>query len=25
VPPFISNGDKVKVDTTEARYVQRAQ
>jgi elongation factor P len=25
VPPFISNGDKVKVDTTEARYIQRAQ
>ncbi len=25
VPPFISNGDKVKVDTSEARYVQRAQ
>jgi elongation factor P len=24
VPPFINNGDKVKVDTTEARYVQRA-
>jgi hypothetical protein len=22
---FISNGDKVKVDTSEARYVQRAQ
>jgi elongation factor P len=25
VPPFIANGDKVKVDTSEARYVQRAQ
>jgi elongation factor P len=25
VPPFISNGDKVKVDTAEARYIQRAQ
>jgi elongation factor P len=25
VPPFINNGDKVKVDTTEARYIQRAQ
>ncbi len=25
VPPFISTGDKVKVDTSEARYVQRAQ
>jgi len=25
VPPFISNGDKVKVDTSEGRYVQRAQ
>ena len=25
VPPFISNGDKVKVDTSEARYVQRTQ
>jgi elongation factor P len=24
VPPFINNGDRVKVDTTEARYVQRA-
>jgi elongation factor P len=25
VPPFIANGDKVKVDTSEARYVARAQ
>ncbi len=25
VPPFVSNGDKVKVDTSEARYVQRTQ
>jgi elongation factor P len=25
VPPFINNGDKVKVDTSEARYVQRTQ
>jgi elongation factor P len=25
VPPFVSNGDKVKVDTTEARYIQRIQ
>ena len=25
VPPFINNGDKVKVDTTEGRYMQRAQ
>jgi elongation factor P len=25
VPPFINNGDRVKVDTTEARYIQRAQ
>ncbi len=25
VPPFISNGDKVRVDTSEGRYVQRAQ
>ncbi len=25
VPPFINVGDKVKVDTSEARYVQRAQ
>lgn len=25
VPPFIATGDKVKVDTSEARYVQRAQ
>ena len=24
VPPFVNNGDKVKVDTSEARYVQRA-
>jgi elongation factor P len=23
VPPFVGNGDKVKVDTTEARYIQR--
>jgi elongation factor P len=25
VPPFINVGDKVRVDTSEARYVQRAQ
>jgi elongation factor P len=25
VPPFVNNGDRVKVDTTEARYIQRAQ
>jgi elongation factor P len=25
VPPFINNGDKVRVDTSEARYVQRSQ
>lgn len=25
VPPFINTGDKVRVDTSEARYVQRAQ
>jgi len=25
VPPFIHSGDRVKVDTSEARYVQRAQ
>jgi len=25
VPPFINNGDKVREDTSEARYVQRAQ
>jgi elongation factor P len=25
VPPFINNGDKVKVDTGEARYIQRSQ
>jgi elongation factor P len=25
VPPFINNGDRVKVDTAEARYIQRAQ
>ncbi len=24
VPPFINNGDKVKVDTSEGRYIQRA-
>ncbi|MGH9775713.1 MAG: elongation factor P [Candidatus Acidiferrales bacterium] len=25
VPPFVNNGDKVKVDTTEGRYIQRVQ
>jgi elongation factor P len=25
VPPFINNGDRVKVNTTEATYIQRAQ
>ncbi len=25
VPPFINNGDKVKVNTSEATYIQRAQ
>jgi len=25
VPPFVANGDTVKVDTTEARYVSRIQ
>lgn len=25
VPPFVGNGDKVRVDTTEARYIQRVQ
>ncbi|HEV2388300.1 MAG TPA: elongation factor P [Candidatus Acidoferrales bacterium] len=25
VPPFINIGDKVRVDTTEGRYIQRAQ
>src|SRR6201984_716939 len=25
VPPFVNSGDKVKVDTTEARYVQRVE
>lgn len=25
VPPFINTGDKVKVDTSEGRYIQRAQ
>ena len=25
VPPFVNNGDRVKVDTTEARYVQRVE
>jgi elongation factor P len=25
VPPFIGNGDKVKVDTSDGRYIQRVQ
>jgi elongation factor P len=25
VPPFVNEGDKVKVDTSEARYVQRVE
>jgi elongation factor P len=25
VPPFVNSGDKVKVDTAEARYVQRVE
>jgi elongation factor P len=25
VPPFVNEGDRVKVDTTEARYVQRVE
>ena len=25
VPPFVNNGDKVKVDTSEGRYIQRVQ
>ena len=25
VPPFVENGDKIKVDTSEARYIQRVQ
>ena len=25
VPPFVGNGDKIKVDTSEARYIQRIQ
>jgi AGZA family xanthine/uracil permease-like MFS transporter len=25
VPPFVNTGDKVKVDTSEARYIQRLQ
>jgi len=25
VPPFINNGDRVRVDTSEGRYIQRAQ
>jgi hypothetical protein len=25
VPPFIGIGDKIKVDTSEGRYIQRAQ
>jgi elongation factor P len=23
VPPFVNNGDKVRVDTSEGRYIQR--
>jgi elongation factor P len=23
VPPFVNEGDKIRVDTSEARYVQR--
>jgi len=25
VPPFVGNGDKIKVDTSEGRYIQRVQ
>jgi len=25
VPPFVNNGDRVKIDTAEARYVQRVE
>jgi elongation factor P len=25
VPPFVGNGDRIKVDTSEARYIQRVQ
>ena len=25
VPPFVGEGDKIKVDTSEARYIQRVQ
>jgi len=25
VPPFVNEGDKIKVDTSEARYVQRVE
>jgi len=25
VPPFVNQGDRIKVDTTEARYVQRVE
>jgi Elongation factor P, C-terminal len=25
VPPFVGTGDRIKVDTSEARYIQRVQ
>jgi elongation factor P len=25
VPPFVNNGDTIKVDTSEDRYIQRVQ
>jgi elongation factor P len=25
VPPFVNTGDKIKVDTSEGRYIQRVQ
>ncbi|MGH9739100.1 MAG: elongation factor P, partial [Candidatus Acidiferrales bacterium] len=25
VPPFVSEGDRIKVDTSEGRYIQRVQ
>jgi hypothetical protein len=25
VPPFVNEGDRIKVDTSEGRYIQRVQ
>jgi elongation factor P len=25
VPPFVNEGDRIRVDTSEARYVQRVE